>query len=146
MMSQTDIYESLSKFRQLPNAIIEFASRQQFIDQWKKVFGSSEARDYSNIVYMWLADKPVPRLKGSSKVIYIGRTKTTLYARHGGNSTVESNESHNGPRYKHILEYFGPIRVYFAGQEVFGDIKTAEAILLESYFRYHLEYPPINGG
>ncbi len=115
-------------------------SSKDFIGQFQDLFGCQKAKQSQGVVYAWVTDAPIPRLRGKSNIIYIGKTIHSLYARHHRWAEVEGNE-YNWPRYKQIIEEYGPIRVYFLPT---SDPKAKESALLEKYYFDHCEYPPVN--
>lgn len=92
------------------------------------------------MVYVWVTDKNIPRLRGESNILYFGKTDSTLYDRHYKYAKIEGNK-HNWHRYGHIINKFGPITVYFAK---IPNPKGTETQLLKKYYDDHCEYPPLN--
>ncbi len=113
---------------------------QEFIDSFKNLSSCSQARDLRGIVYVWYTTKPIPRLKGESNVVYIGKTKSTFRERHHRYAAVEGS-GYNWKRYSHIIKKFGDIRVACAKVE---NPRGSEIELLRQYKEEHLELPPIN--
>lgn len=143
-MVAIDIYEMLNKFEELPEKIYKCEAADAFQESWRRVFSSGRAKDKTEVVYIWRAANPIPRLKGASDIIYIGKTKNTIYSRHYGYAEKEANE-YNKARYDYILEHYGTISIYVCHFSEFGkDLTAAEQNLLDSYFNHHLEYPPLN--
>lgn len=129
-------------FYMLPGEISDMA---RFEEQWKNIMGGAEAKKSKGVVYVWTAATPIPRLKGSSNIIYIGKTVNSIHARHFQWGKLEATGSRNKPRYNHILEHFGPIRIHVASfKDIADELKPAEQRLLQMYFDQHLEYPPLN--
>ncbi len=97
------------------------------------------AKEPSGIVYVWRSDKPIPRLKDSSPIIYIGKTKTSLYSRY--RRYVEQDTDTFWDRYEHIMSGFGGISI---------DIyETTEPAITENefLFQYQMQFfeaPPLN--
>ena len=116
---------------------------QDFIRQFKDMFSCQGARKTKKVVYVWVTQKCIPRLRGKSNIIYFGKTIGTLYARHYRYASTEGKgyKGHNWLRYEHIIRNFGPIKVYFA---VTSNPKDKESELLEKYYECHCEYPPAN--
>ena len=98
------------------------------------------ARVTKEFVYVWVTQKRIPRLRGGSNIIYLGKTTQTLYDRHYRYASTEGNK-YNWKRYEHIIKNFGPIKVYFA---ITYNPKDTESKLLEKYYEDHREYPPAN--
>ena len=113
---------------------------KEFIRQFKELFKSNKAREAKEVVYAWITKKRIPRLRGKSNIIYFGKTIQTLYDRHYHYAKTEGNKD-NWPRYRFIINKFGPITVYFAKTP---NPKDAESQLLKKYYDDHFEYPPIN--
>ena len=113
---------------------------EDFIRQFKDMFSCQRARVTKEVVYVWVTQKSFPRLCGKSDIIYFGKTDGTLYDRHYRYASTEGNP-YNWPRYKHIIENFGPIKVYCA---ITSNPKDTESKLLEKYYKAHCEYPPVN--
>jgi hypothetical protein len=60
------LYDEIAHFKQLPNLIDEVS-----IEKFKGVYGSAEAGNSKNVIYFLLSEKPIPRLVGESRIIYI---------------------------------------------------------------------------
>ena len=118
------------------------SSREEFKRSFEAVFGSKQARTAKNVTYFWYVENYIPRLKGESNILYIGKTKQTLYQRHFRYSETETN-NFNWSRYKHILEKYGDIYVCFHHSD--KDPRELEKLLLTKSFFDHCELPPING-
>ena len=133
------------EFEELPGKIFEYESPEKFIECWEKILGAKEAKKNTGIIYLWRSSVPVPRLKGNSDILYIGKSKNSISTRHYGCAKIEATGKRNRPRYEHILKIYGPISFHVAKFEKFSDeLKKAEQKLLEEYFKVHLEYPPLN--
>lgn len=144
-MSSNDIYDLLKSFTPISEKLTEYKSPNQFIDDWRRVFGCNDANKDNNVVYIWKTEDDIPRLRGKSNIIYIGKTSSTISGRHCGYAKIEAEGERNKPRYKHILEKYGHISIYLTHFSTVGeDLKSAEQRLLASYFSHHLEYPPLN--
>ena len=113
---------------------------QDFSRQFKNMFSCPKAREAKKVVYVWVTQKCIPRLRGKSNIIYFGMTTQTLHNRHYRYASTEG-KPYNWNRYKHIIENFGPIKVYFA---ITSEPKDMESKLLREYYRDHCEYPPAN--
>ena len=123
--------------------------RAEFENQFRDLFSSSEARHAKGVVYAWVTQKPIPRLRGESNIVYIGRTEQTLSDRQRKYAKRE-NSDYNWARYEFIIPQFGAITVMYADAAAIAKTsekepeKAAEAALLNLYFKDHLEYPPLN--
>ncbi len=113
---------------------------KDFICQFRDMFSCQGARLRKKVVYVWVTQKCIPRLRGKSNIIYFGKTIRTLYARHYRYASTEG-KGYNWLRYKHIIRNFGPIKVYFAR---ISDPKKTESKLLKKYYEAHCECPPVN--
>jgi len=106
--------------------------------QFHAVFGSAAARQAKNVVYFFVAELPVPRMLGSSRVLYIGKTEGSLhqryfrYAKH-----LATNRS--GRFYQHVIKNFGAIRIAYVNSTAPG---VDERTYFKRYIETHLEYPP----
>lgn len=146
-MLDVDIYKDKDKFKMLSKQICKYESEDAFIRAWQEVFGSEEAetKKMTGVVYLWRTSKRIPRLKGESDIIYIGKTVNSISGRHYSYAKIEATGERNKPRYQYILQHYGPISFYVCLSSEFGDdLKAAEKNLLDSYFKHHLEYPPLN--
>lgn len=106
--------------------------------QFRALFGSDAAKKAMGVVYFFLSQHPVPRVKGASRILYIGKTTSSLYMRYFPHvRTLASKRS--GKFYQHILDDFGVITI--------GYLKSAvpvedERTFFKRYVGEHLEYPP----
>lgn len=119
----------------LPKTII---SSKNLAAEFKELFGSDEAKKDKCVVYFFISHKPIPRVKGESNILYIGKTNQSLnqrYFRHA--DKLASNR--NGEFYKHIIDTYGGISV---GYITTDNPKTTEAKYFKKYCEYFLEYPP----
>ena len=113
---------------------------QDFIRQFENMFSCPKARVTKKVVYVWVTQKCIPRLRGKSNIIYFGKTIQTLYDRHYKYASIEG-DPYNWQRYEHIIRNFGPIKVYFA---ITSNPKDTESELLKKYYEDHCESPPVN--
>jgi hypothetical protein len=113
---------------------------KDFIKQFRNLFSLPDARKYSGVVYVWYTHDGIPRMKGKSNIVYIGKTKNTLFDRHHRYAELEGSGI-NIARYAHIIHNYGPIKVKFIGAT---NPKETEKEFLECYFNAHLETPPMN--
>jgi hypothetical protein len=127
-------------FKLLPGKII---TETAFEEQFRKLFKSDDASKAINVVYIWRTEKPIPRLRGESDIIYIGKTKNSLEQRHARYASVEGSGL-NLKRYEFILKTYGPIWVEYQDYPEKRDVHKMEQELLAEYFKRHLEYPPLN--
>ena len=106
--------------------------------EFKELFGSEEAKKDSGIVYFFLSKNPIPRVRGESNILYIGKTNQSLNKRYFRYSDkLASNRS--GDFYKYIIEEFGGISIGYLSTD---KPKALEAEYFKEYCDLHLEYPP----
>jgi hypothetical protein len=115
-------------------------SSKSFVDQFKKVFSCQKAKEAKGVVYVWVTTAAVPRLRGKSNILYIGKTMHSLFDRYHRWAETEGNK-YNWHRYRHIIGEYGPIKVFFSSDV---DAKMRESELLARYYDDHCEYPPVN--
>lgn len=119
----------------LPRKIV---SSSGLAEEFKSVFNSDEAKLHKNIVYFFMTEKPIPRVKGESNILYIGKTKQSLRQRYLRYSNkLASNR--NGVFYKHIIDNFGAISI---GYLITDNPKDLESKFFKDYCDKFLEYPP----
>jgi len=93
-----------------------------------------------SIVYTFNSSKAFPRLRGASRIIYIGKTIRTMPQRY--TTTVKGAETKNyWKRYEYIINNYGPITIDLYPSD---DPGQAENDFLFDYFEKHLEAPPLN--
>lgn len=119
---------------------LDASTPSDFARGFHDFFSCTEAKDAISVVYVWVTRNPIPRLRDSSDVVYIGNTTQSLQQRHARFAEVESGAG-NWERYEHIMKTFGPITVNFIRSD---DPREAEKRLLDLYFDAHLEMPPLN--
>ncbi|MCX7112707.1 MAG: hypothetical protein NTX45_21795 [Proteobacteria bacterium] len=122
---------------------IDALSNEEFRSQFRSLLDTDIARKNQNIAYMWVTETPIPRLKGSSCVIYIGKTVYSLRERHRQWAKIES-EGFNWLRHNHIIETFGAIQFIILLCKNGISPKNLETNLLDKYLKLHLENPPMN--
>jgi hypothetical protein len=127
------------QFSTLTNHLDALTS-DNFKEQFKRTFSEPDARNISNVVYVWSTKHPICRLRDKSNIIYIGKTTQSLFTRHHKYALIES-QGGNFDRYKHIITNFGAINIYYLKCD---NPKEAETKLLRGYFDEHLELPPLN--
>lgn len=140
ILTAENFYETLELFRQLPERI-------NLIDDatFRRVYGHPEARIEKNIVYIFRSERPIPRLKGESDIVYIGQTKGTFGQRYLPSAALHATSKANKIKFEHIVAHYGDIRITVAPYTHFGEsLLKAEGQLLWWYFQNHCEYPPVN--
>ena len=121
------------------NILLEkITSSENLEDQFKRVFGSDDARKDKGVVYFFMSGTPVLRVKGESNILYIGKTKNTLrsrYLQHAG----KLSSGLSGEFYKNIIDNYGGISIgYLTSSTPAED----EAKHFKEYHSTHLEFPP----
>lgn len=140
ILTKDNFYHTLDSFRVLPERIAS-------VDEatFKKVYGSDSANVEKGIVYVLRTDKPIPRLKGESDVVYIGQTKGTFRNRYLQWANLHATSKANRMKFEHIVSHYGTIRICLSPFSSFGSsLLQAEGQLLWWYFQNHCEYPPVN--
>lgn len=127
----------LDEFQFLPQRITS-QDPEQLASQFEAAFRSDEARKARKIVYCFVAEQPLPRVKGASRVLYIGKTDKSLQTRWACNAK-RLGKGRNVRFYQHVLANFGAISIGFLKSE---DPRADEQRLFKEYVAAHLEYPP----
>jgi hypothetical protein len=121
--------------------------------------GFTEIKDFKNYnelkpecgVYIFLSDKPIQRLVGSSHILKIGETsnlkrRMSAYFREVDFEQLKSKKgrqtAYRLSRYLSTLESY---RLFFMPVDK-TDLKYKEKELLELYYERHYEAPPLNMG
>lgn len=96
-----------------------------------------------------MTENNIPRLKGSSRIVYIGQTEKSLYTRHHSSSKIKAESKANSQKYNDIVNLYGPMSVYFLERTKLSpsnelSLLDLEGQLLWWYFQNHSEYPPVN--
>jgi hypothetical protein len=140
LKNKDTFYKIVDSFSKLPNKITAL-TRESF----EIVFGGSEAAETRDIIYFYLSSKPVPRLNGESRILYIGQTKKSFKARYMPQARRLSTTKANTIKYNTVFEKYGPIEIAYCDFKSFGEtITVAEGQFLWWYFQNHSEYPPFN--
>ncbi len=135
-----NLYEELAQFEQLPGLIDKVS-----IESFQSVYGSIAASKAKGIVYVYMTEKPIPRLVGESRVLYIGKTDTSFKKRRSSDAKLHATSKANKLKYSAVLSRYGPISILVADFKRYGDNSLqAEGQLLWWYFQNHCEYPPLN--
>jgi hypothetical protein len=125
-------YEGL---RYLPHKI---SCSENAEEEFRLAFSSKESDEHKGIVYFFLSEKPIPRVLGESRILYIGKTNTSLRTRYYRHSKkLFTNRS--GKFYSHIIRNYGAISF---GYFLSSDPKVDERKYFREYLDKHLEYPP----
>ncbi len=92
-----------------------------------------------------MSEKPVPRLVGDSRVLYIGYTTKSCRTRRYKDAKIHAESKANSLKYSSILKNYDAISVRVYDYKRYGNsAQEAEQQLLWWYFQNHCEYPPIN--
>lgn len=138
---------TLSQFfrlrRFLPGCLQNHESKESFVKEFKQLFGSKAARDAKNVLYVFVCEYEMPRVKSANNIIYIGKTVQTLTNRWMGHANAFVN-NFNWPFYSYILEHYGKVRIAYLPFDTKQSLKQAEAELLNNYHKLHKDYPPQN--
>ena len=150
-IDESCLYDLIEEFTLLPGAITD---KNVTPEAFRAIYGSPEAASAENIVYVYLAEKPIPRVKGASRIVYIGETEKSFKKRNLSNAKCHATSAANGFKYRYIAEHYGPIRIATSPYQRFVDPaqhsqntnlrRKAEGQLLWWYFLNHCEYPPVN--
>jgi len=136
------LQEFFQKCEYLPGRLQNHQSKEGFINEFREVFGSKEAKNAWNVVYAFVCEKKIPRVKGKSNVVYIGKTEWEL--RHRYLPYADKFISlFNWPFFSYVIEHYGVIRIAYLLLDK-KDIKQAETDLLKDYYKQHKEPPPHN--
>jgi hypothetical protein len=111
--------------------------------EFRQVFGSQEAKNASNVLYVFVCEKEIPRVESKSNVIYIGKTKQNLSRRYLKYAETFCSP-YNWAFYSHVIEHYGPVRIAYLSIDTTKSLKEAETELLNNYYELHREYPPKN--
>ena len=117
--------------------VLDASNKEQFKLQLKDLLQDTKAPE--GIVYVWRAELSIPRLKGSSPVIYIGKAEGSLYDRYVSYVGVEANEYWD--RYDHIIKNYGSISIDIYKT---NNPKITENNFIYQYHQEFMELPPIN--
>jgi len=140
LITRHDLESLVVNFDRLPGQINELST-----SAFEKVYGAEAASQAKNIIYFFLSSKPVPRLNGESKILYIGQTKNSFKSRYFRYANLHATSKANALKFSMIIQNYGPIEIAFCDYKKFGDnLLAAEGQFLWWYFQNHGEYPPIN--
>jgi len=111
-MSQTTLSQFINSSSTLPGSIQSHISREHYMREFKQVFGSQEAKNASNVLYAFVCEKEIPRVKSKSNVVYIGKTKQTLSRRYLKYAETFCSP-YNWAFYSHVIAHYGPVRIAY---------------------------------
>ena len=127
----------------LPNSIQSHKSKKDCLREFRQVFSSQEAKDASNVLYVFVCEKKIPRVKSERNIIYIGQTVQTLYERYMPYAEAFCS-GQNSPLYRYVIAHYGSIKIAYKHFRTPKSLKQAEGELLKDYYKWHKEYPPRN--
>jgi len=116
-----------------------------------KVFKNYKQLDSVSGVYIFLTDKPIPRLVGSSQILKIGQTsnlkkRMSAYFREENIENLKDKKGRQTAyRVSKYLKTIENYRLFFIPIDE-TELKSKEKELLESYYALHYESPPLNMG
>lgn len=140
LITKDDLYPLVNEFERLPGQIDELSG-----SSFEKVYGSAEASKAKGIIYFFISSEPVPRLRGESRILYVGQTKTSFKSRYFRYANLHATSNANSLKFGEIIKSYGPIEIAFCDYRKFGStLLEAEGQFLWWYFQNHCEYPPIN--
>ncbi len=114
---------------------ISSENKEEFVKQYRSSL--EETKEIQGVVYIFRTEKLVPRLKGFSNILYIGRTKYAVWDRY----IVKKDTDTFWDVYYHIVKNFGSI---FIDVYRTSNMKATEKTFLIQYLQEHKELPPIN--
>lgn len=119
------------------NGTIQISSEKKddFIKQYRSAL--EDTKGTHGVVYVFKTENPVPRLKDSSNILYIGETQYDAWSRYN----VRSDTNSFWHVYSHIIKSYGPI---YIDTYITTEHKITERKFLAQYFQKHKELPPIN--
>ena len=116
---------------------LEAVSPEAFEDQLRELL--NESKKPKRIVYVWRTENGIPRLRGESPIVYIGKAEYGLYTRYIRHVRYEA--TNYWKRYQHIIRTFGPISIDIYETE---KPEMTENTFLFQYQEEFFERPPIN--
>ncbi|MGL1077529.1 hypothetical protein ACSTLI_08045 [Vibrio parahaemolyticus] len=125
----------LNEIIMLPKVI---TSSYDLAGSFKELFGSDEAKKAKGVVYFFRSQKPIPRVRGESDILYIGKTKQTIHQRYFRYSDKLASKR-SGDFYRYIIDNFGGISL---GYIKVDDPKQSEKSYFKQYYNSFLEFPP----
>ncbi|EGR7978121.1 hypothetical protein M2H39_21625 [Vibrio vulnificus] len=126
---------NLEDIKMLPKIITESNNLES---EFRELFGSPEASDAKSVVYFFRSVDPVPRLKGTSDILYIGKTKQSLKARYYQYAKHLANGA-SGCFYSYIINNYGGLRLGYISVD---NPNEMEKCYFKEYRATYLETPP----
>lgn len=140
-MTVSQYFQRCSK---LPGSIKSHNSNENFLREFKQLFGSQEAKNTGSVLYAFFCEKKIPRVKGDSNVIYIGKTKQLLEGRYWCSWTEGRWSDAAREFFNYVIKHYGPVRLAYLVINEAQSLKEAESDLLKNYYELHMELPPKN--
>ncbi len=109
--------------------------KEEFIRQYRSSL--EQTKGINGVVYVFKSERPIPRLKGYSNILYIGETKHDAWNRYN----VERDTNNFWHVYQYTIEKYGSIHIDVYKTEKH---KETEKNFLDQYFKKHKELPPFN--
>ena len=139
--------EFLCKRSILPGNITSHEFNKDFLREFKQLLSSSEAKKDDKVLYAFVCEKKIPRVKGESNIICIGKAEKGLEYRYWGSWTKRSWTDANRKFFNYVIKRYGPVSLVYLAQKDFivsQPLKEAESDLLKDYYELHMELPPKN--
>lgn len=112
-------------------------SSDSLADEFIELFSTPEA-NVKGVVYFFMSVEPIPRARGESNILYIGKTKQSITARYSRYAKkLASGKS--GNFYRHIIESYGGIKMGYIKSDT---PRKTENEYFNRYCEAHLEFPP----
>ncbi|MBC99335.1 MAG: hypothetical protein CME63_16450 [Halobacteriovoraceae bacterium] len=120
---------------------LQLSDLEDFETAYFRLINEESALKSKNIIYLFKTLKEVPRMRGESDIVYIGKTKTSFRNRYW---PIRKNEIKDfGDRYKYLIEKFEGLYIVFIEANDLN-VNFLESVYLYEYLKKHLEYPPLN--
>lgn len=142
-MIQITLSQFINSSSTLPGSIQSHRSKDDYLREFRQVFGSQEAKNASNVLYAFVCEKKIPRVKSKSNVIYIGKTKQNLRTRYLRYAKTFCSP-YNWDFFRYVIAHYGAVRIAYLSIETSKSLKEGETELLNDYYKLHREYPPKN--
>ena len=140
MLTLSQFFQSCST---LPGSIQSHKSITDYQRQFQELFDCPEARKASNVLYAFVCEKKIPRVKSDSTVIKIGQTKQSLRTRYLKYAETFCSD-YNWSFYRYVIAHYGAVRIAYLPIGSTYSLKDAETELLKDYYKLHKEVPPTN--
>lgn len=134
---------TLNQFFQSCSFLPHHIDKTDYLQQFRQVFSSQEAKNAHNVLYIFVCEKKIPRVKSESSVVYIGKTEQTLCRRWLKYAKVFTSDF-NKAFFSYIVEHYGKIRIAYLPFDTKESLKQGERDLLKDYYELYKEFPPHN--